>query len=82
MWTERNVIAREGERITQSLIDSYLTPLNGDDKRVPGMLLYGCSIRPNSGPLIYGQYYLLETLLWLVAHGATRLSAATAVRGY
>ncbi|MGA8034626.1 MAG: DUF4861 family protein [Candidatus Acidiferrales bacterium] len=72
----------EGERITQSLIDSYLTPLNGDDKRVPGMLLYGCSIRPNSGPLIYGQYYLLETLLWLDAHGATRPSAATAVRGY
>jgi unsaturated chondroitin disaccharide hydrolase len=72
----------EGERIAQSLIDSYLTPLNADDKRVPGMLLYGCSIRPNSGPLIYGQYYLLETLLWLDAHGATRPSATSAVRGY
>jgi hypothetical protein len=35
-------------------------------------LLYGCSIRPNTGPLIYGQYYLLETLLWLDAHGAKR----------
>ena len=75
----------EGERVAQSLIDSYLTPLNSEDKRVPGMLLYGCSIRPNTGPLIYGQYYLLETLLWLDSHGATRTtgtaSAATAVHG-
>jgi hypothetical protein len=62
----------QGERITQSLIDAYLTPLTADDTRVPGMLLYGCSIRPNTGPLIYGQYYLLETLLWLDAHGAKR----------
>jgi unsaturated chondroitin disaccharide hydrolase len=72
----------EGERITQSLIDSYLTPLNADDKGAPGMLLYGCSIRPNTGPLIYGQYYLLETLLWLDSHGATRPAATAAVRGY
>jgi len=72
----------EGERITRSLIDSYLTPLSADDKRAPGMLLYGCSIRPNSGPLVYGQYYLLETLLWLDSHGATRPAATAAVRGY
>ena len=62
----------EGERITQSLIDTYFTPLTSDETRVPGILLYGCSIRPNSSPLIYGQYYLLETLLWLDAHGAKR----------
>jgi unsaturated chondroitin disaccharide hydrolase len=62
----------QGERITQSLIDAYLTPLTADDSRVPGMLLYGCSIRPNTGPLIYGQYYLLETLMWLDAHGTKR----------
>ncbi len=68
----------EGERIAQSLIDSYLTPLNGEDKRAPGMLLYGCSIRPNTGPLIYGQYYLLETLLWLDSHGANPASETAA----
>jgi unsaturated chondroitin disaccharide hydrolase len=71
----------QGERITQSLIDSYLTPLNASDQRPPGMLLYGCSIRPYSGPLIYGQYYLLETLLWLDAHGARGAHRATASAG-
>ena len=72
---DKNRAARyraQGERITQSLIDTYLTPLTADDTRVPGMLLYGCSIRPSTGPLIYGQYYLLETLLWLEEHGAKR----------
>ncbi len=56
---------REGERMVQSLIDGYLTPVAADDKTPPGVLRHGSSTRPNDGMLIYGNYYLLETLLWL-----------------
>lgn len=73
---------REGERITKSLIENYLTPLGGDDRRPPGMLIDGCSVRPGSSVLIYGQYYLLETLLWLDAHPADATKTVAGVRGY
>jgi unsaturated chondroitin disaccharide hydrolase len=56
---------REGERITQSVIDHYLTPVGKDDPTPHGVLRHGCSTRPSDGMLIYGQYYLLETLLAL-----------------
>jgi hypothetical protein len=59
---------REGERITQSLIDRYLTPVATDDKTPSGVLRHGSSTRPNDGMLTYGTYYLLETLLWLDEH--------------
>jgi unsaturated chondroitin disaccharide hydrolase len=59
---------REGERIVQSMIDHYLTPVSADDKTPPGVLRHGSSTRPNDGRLIYGDYYLLEDLLWLDAH--------------
>jgi len=59
---------REGERIVQSLIDRYLTPVSADDKTPPGVLRHGSSTRPNDGRLIYGDYYLLEDLLWLEEH--------------
>jgi unsaturated chondroitin disaccharide hydrolase len=57
-----------GERIVQSLIDSYLTPVGDTDQTPPGVLRHGCSMRPNDVMLIYGQYYLLEDLLWLEQH--------------
>jgi unsaturated chondroitin disaccharide hydrolase len=55
----------EGTRIVQSLIDRYLSPVNADDKTPPGVLRHGSSTRPNDGRLIYGDYYLLEDILWL-----------------
>ena len=54
-----------GERIVQSLIDGYLTPVGADDHTAPGVLRHGSSTHPNDAMLIYGQYYLLEDLLWL-----------------
>ncbi len=59
---------REGERIVQSLIDRYLTPVSADDKTPPGVLRHGSVTRPSDVALIYGHYYLLEDLLWLEEH--------------
>lgn len=56
---------REGERIMSSLIDRYLTPVSTNDKTPAGVLRHGSSTRPQDGRIIYGDYYLLETLLWL-----------------
>ncbi len=60
---------REGERIVQSLIDRYLTPVAADDKTPAGVLRHGSSTRPSDVSLVYGNYYLLEDLLWLEEHG-------------
>jgi unsaturated chondroitin disaccharide hydrolase len=59
---------REGERIVQTLIDRYLTPVSVDDKTPPGVLRHGSSTRPSDVTLVYGNYYLLEDLLWLEEH--------------
>ena len=59
---------RAGERIVQSLIDRYLTPVAIDDKTPPGVLRHGSSTRPSDVSLVYGDYYLLEDLLWLDEH--------------
>jgi unsaturated chondroitin disaccharide hydrolase len=59
---------QSGERIVQSLIDGYLTPVGDADPTPPGVLRHGSSTRPNDGMLVYGQYYLLEDLLWIEQH--------------
>ena len=56
------------EHILQSLLDRYLTPVGEGDSTPPGVLRHGSSTRPNDSMLIYGQYYLLEDLLWLKEH--------------
>ena len=63
---------REGERIVQSLIDRYLTPVSTEDKTPPGVLRHGSSTRPGDVSLVYGNYYLLEDLLWLDDRGSAR----------
>jgi unsaturated chondroitin disaccharide hydrolase len=59
---------QSGERMVQSLIDRYLTPVAADDKTPPGVLRHGSSTRPSDVTLVYGNYYLLEDLLWLEDH--------------
>lgn len=58
---------QEAERIISSLIDRYLTPIAAGDPAPPGVFRHGCGVRPSDKPLIYGDYYLLETLLRLGA---------------
>jgi hypothetical protein len=70
--TRAALYRREGERIVQSLIDRYLTPVGAGDKTPPGVLRHGSSTRPSDVTLVYGDYYLLEDLRWLEDHGAAR----------
>ena len=57
-----------GRAITQSLIDRYLTPVFRGDPTPPGILRHGSGMRPQDTPLVYGQYYLMDALLWLRRH--------------
>jgi unsaturated chondroitin disaccharide hydrolase len=59
---------QQAERIVQSLIDRYLSPVSADDRAQPGVLRHGSTTRPGDVDLVYGNYYLLEDLLWLNEH--------------
>ncbi len=71
---------QESTRITQSLIDRYLAPVGKGDSSPPGILRHGCGTRPADGLLIYGQYFLLETLLALEQEGKRGSPMAGGVR--
>ncbi len=60
------------EYTTQSLIDRYLTPICKGDPTPPGLLRHGCSTHPADTALIYGQYYLLDTLTSLKSQATKR----------
>jgi len=62
----------EGERVARGLIDRYLAPVAAQDPTPPGVLRHGCRTRPHDGRLIYGDYYLLETLSWLEGRSIER----------
>jgi unsaturated chondroitin disaccharide hydrolase len=69
-----------GEQIVQSLIDGYLTPVGDADSSPHGILRHGCGLRPDDAMLIYGQYFLLEDLLWLEQHKQPATAASGAKR--
>ena len=52
-------------RIAESLTSRYLAPTFTGDSSPAGILKHGCGTRPSDGMLIYGQFYLLDTLLQL-----------------
>jgi len=61
-----------GERIVGALIDRYLTPVGDNDTTPQGVLRHGSAVRPFDSGLTYGDYYLLDALLWLDGHNIKR----------
>jgi len=75
-----DVFQTEASRILEGLVGGYLTPLDTEDVRPPGMLLHGCYNERKGDAadheLIWGDYYLLEALgRW--QRSASRRSART-----
>lgn len=63
--TRASQYREQAEGTVHTLTDSYLTPVGANYKSPAGVLRHGSGTRPQDGMLIYGQYYLLETLLAL-----------------
>ncbi len=61
-----------GEKIVRALADHYLTPTYAGDPTPLGMLRHGSGSRPHDAGLTFGDYYLLEALLWLDKRNITR----------
>jgi unsaturated chondroitin disaccharide hydrolase len=65
----------EADRILTGLIRGYLTPLDLEDRRPPGMLLHGCyNLYTGEAPdheLVWGDYFLLEALARRQARGGS-----------
>lgn len=61
-----------GEKILQSLIDNHLSPTDVNDNSPRGILRHGCYTKPSDEELIFGDYYLMESL-----KRAMELSATT-----
>lgn len=60
------------DRMVTALVAHHLTPTDLNDRRPPGMLVDGCydhrTGRATSHELIWGDYFLLETLLRITGH--------------
>lgn len=65
-WRTDPDLLHFGKRTLGSLISNYLTPVDANDKRPPGILASGCYNRKanlaTNHELIWGDYYLLECL--------------------
>jgi unsaturated chondroitin disaccharide hydrolase len=63
---------RAAERTASALVAHYLTPISASDRRPAGMLTQGCYNNrlglATSHELVWGSYYLFETLCVLAGH--------------
>lgn len=69
---KRELYRKTGIMMVNNLIDHYLTPINANDTTPPGILQHGCNLRPLDEELIWGDYYLAEALVWLLAQNIIR----------
>jgi len=63
-----------GIKIVNALIDNYLTKIDEEDVRPPGMLSHQCYVKhfDTSGEQIWGSFNLMRALMWLNEKGIER----------